>query len=117
MNFHVEAQERSDRRPRAHPLLLSPTEAYRELDNAPNISSVSENDVRDQRNNYYMPPNELPLLDIHFDGQNGMAHIMMVMILGLHWKLLVKNVWHLNHQNIWSRQGMRQWIFHLQLLI
>src|ERR1700761_45794 len=117
MNFYVEAQERSDQHPRTHPLLLSLTEAYGESDNAPNISSVPKNDVRAQQNNYYMPPNELPPLDIHFDGQNGIAPIMTVMILGLHWKLLAKNVWHLNHQNIWWRQGMKQWICHRQLSI
>ena len=84
MNFYVEAQERSDRHPRTHLLLLSLTEAYGESDNAPNISSVSEEDVRAQRSNYYMPLNELLPLDIHFNGQNGTAHTVTVMILGLH---------------------------------
>ena len=84
MNLYVQAEERSDQRVRAHPLLLSLTAVYQESDNAPNISSVSEEDVRAQRSNYYTPLNELPPLDIHFNGQNGMAHTVMVMILGLH---------------------------------
>jgi hypothetical protein len=84
MNLYVQAKERNDQRVRAHPLLLSLTAVYQESDNAPNISSVSEEDVRAQRSNYYTPLNELPQLDIHFNGQNGMAHTLMVMILGLH---------------------------------
>ena len=84
MNLYVQAEERSDQRVRAHPLLLSLTAVYQESDNAPNISSVSEEDVRAQRSNYYMPLNELLPLDIHFNGQNGTAHTVTVMILGLH---------------------------------
>ena len=84
MNLYVQAEERSDQRVRAHPLLLSLTAVYQEPDNAPNISSVSEEDVRAQRSNYYTPLNEFPLLDIHFNGQNVTAHTVTVMILGLH---------------------------------
>ena len=84
MNYYVQAKERSDQHVRAHPLLLSLTAVYEESDNAPNISSVSEEDVRAQRSNYYTPLNELPPLDIYFNDQNGMAHTVTVMILGLH---------------------------------
>ena len=84
MNYYVQAKERSDQRVRAHPLLLSLTAVYEESDNAPNINSVSEEDVRAHRSNYYTPLNELPLLDIHFNGQNGTAHTVTVMILGSH---------------------------------
>ena len=71
MNHYVQAKERCDQHVCAHPLLLSLTAIYEESDNAPNINSVSEEDVRAQRSNYYYTPlNELLLLDIHFNGQN-----------------------------------------------
>ena len=92
MNYYASASERSDQRPRIHPLLLSLTEAFQESKNSPNISSVSKDDLRAKRHNYYMPPINLPPLDIHFDGQNGMAQTVMVMILGLHQQLLAENV-------------------------
>ena len=48
----------------------------------PNISSVSEDDIRAQRGNYCTPPDELPSLDIHFDGQEGMAQTMTIVFFG-----------------------------------
>jgi hypothetical protein len=57
--------------PRVHPLLVSLAAAFNQGDSAPNISSVSEDDPRVVRGNYYTPPDNLPPLEIHFDGQNG----------------------------------------------
>ena len=71
-----------DPAPHVHPLLLSLTAAYNDSPKMPNISSVSEDDIRAQRGDYYTPPSELPLLDIHFDGQEGMAQTMTIVFFG-----------------------------------
>jgi len=57
--------------PRFHPLLLSLSEAFNESQTAPNISSVSEDDPRASRGNYYTSPTDLPPLDMH--DENGVA--------------------------------------------
>src|ERR1700761_8422927 len=62
-----------DPAPCVHLLLLSLTAVYNDSPKMPSISSVSEDDIRAQRGDYYTPPSELPSLDIHFDGQEGMA--------------------------------------------
>jgi hypothetical protein len=59
--------------PRFHPLLLSLSEAFNKSGTAPDISSVSEDDPRAVRSNYYTPPNDLPPLDIPFDDKNDGA--------------------------------------------
>ena len=68
--------------PCVHPLLLSLTAAYNDSPKLPNISSVSEDDIRAQRGDYYTPPGELPSLAIHFDGQEGMAQTMTIVFFG-----------------------------------
>ncbi|KAF8266112.1 hypothetical protein EI94DRAFT_1701998 [Lactarius quietus] len=70
MMYFTDAIHRSRIHPRMHPLFLSLTEVISESGNAPDISSVSENDPRALRSNYYTAPSDLPLLDIHFNGQN-----------------------------------------------
>ena len=85
MGYYYNASTRTHTRPCVHPLFLSLTAVFKESDQTPNISSVSEFDLRAERDNYYMPPSVLPPLDIHFDGQNGMAQTVTLMILGLHW--------------------------------
>lgn len=73
MNYYFQAKKRSPTPPRLHPLLLSLTDAYNESDKSPDISSVSEDDPRALRSNYYTSPGDLPPLDIHFSGKNGTA--------------------------------------------
>lgn len=46
---------------------------YNEDEMSPDISSVSEDDPRALRSNYYTSPGDLPPLDIHFSGKNGTA--------------------------------------------
>ncbi|KAF8262958.1 hypothetical protein EI94DRAFT_1704378 [Lactarius quietus] len=57
--------------PHIHLLFLSLTDVISQTRNSPDISTVSENDPRALRSNYYTAPSDLPLLDIHFNGQNG----------------------------------------------
>ncbi|KAF8262980.1 hypothetical protein EI94DRAFT_1704359 [Lactarius quietus] len=70
MMYFTNAIDRSGIHPRMHLLFLSLTEAISESGNTPDISSVSENDPRALRSNYYTAPSDLPPLDIHFNGQN-----------------------------------------------
>ena len=57
-----------------HPLLISLAEAINESRTAPNISSVSENDPRALRSNYYTSLDEPPLLNMPFDDETSVAH-------------------------------------------
>jgi hypothetical protein len=63
--------------PRVHPLLLSLTVVMHESETAPNkapnISSVREDDPWVLRSRFYTSPDNLPSLDIQFDGRNGAA--------------------------------------------
>ncbi|KAH9021447.1 hypothetical protein EDB85DRAFT_1895655 [Lactarius pseudohatsudake] len=70
-DYYFRANTSSPTPLRIHPLLLSLIEAFREHEDSPNISSVSENDPKVLSSNYYASPSNLPLLDIHFPGQNG----------------------------------------------
>ncbi|KAH9012496.1 hypothetical protein EDB85DRAFT_2158982 [Lactarius pseudohatsudake] len=54
-----------------HPLLVSLMEVFKEGRVSVNMSSVSENDPRILSSNYYTSPKNLPLLNIHLQGQNG----------------------------------------------
>ena len=64
--------------PRVHPLLLSLTEAFKNMEVSRNISSISEDDPRVLENDYYTMPETFPPLDIHSSSQNGMydQHIL-----------------------------------------
>ena len=66
--------------PRVHPLFLSLAGAYDESEDTPNISSVHEKDPRIFRSNYYTPAKNLPPLDIHFCGKNGVTKYVMLVI-------------------------------------
>ncbi|KAF8272285.1 hypothetical protein EI94DRAFT_1697623 [Lactarius quietus] len=70
MVYFTDAISRSGTRPCVHPLFLSLTEVISQIGNSPDISTVSENDPRALRSNYYTAPSDLPPLDIHFNGQN-----------------------------------------------
>jgi hypothetical protein len=54
---------------RAHPILLSLTEAFDASEANPDISTVSENDERVLRSNFYTSPIAFPPLEMHFSGQ------------------------------------------------
>ncbi|KAF8258265.1 hypothetical protein EI94DRAFT_1708151 [Lactarius quietus] len=71
IDFFFETIAKLGKPPRTHPLLLSLTEAISKSRNAPDISSVSEDDLRALRGNYYTAPNDLLPLDIHFHGQHA----------------------------------------------
>jgi hypothetical protein len=72
MDFYVDARNRnSNRTIRVHPLLLSLTEAVNASETNPDISTISENDERALRSNFYTSPSEMPPLEIHSSGQNG----------------------------------------------
>ena len=58
-----------------HPLFLSLTMAFAKSDKSPDIGSVSENDPRTLSNDYYTPPSNLPPLNIHFPGKNGVTYL------------------------------------------
>jgi hypothetical protein len=74
MNFFASAcKGNAEHKIRAHPLLLSLTEAMNRSETSPNISAVSENDERVLGNEYYTSPTEFPPLEIHFSGQNGLS--------------------------------------------
>ncbi|KAF8267159.1 hypothetical protein EI94DRAFT_1701191 [Lactarius quietus] len=78
MMYFTDAIDRSGIHPHMHPLFLSLTEVISKSGNAPDISSVSENDLRALRSNYYTAPSDLPPLDIHFNGQNASCQECMV---------------------------------------
>jgi len=72
MNFYVHARDRNPNLTiRVHPLLLSLTETIDASETNPDISTISENDERVSRSEFYTSPNALPPLEIHFSGQNG----------------------------------------------
>lgn len=77
MDYFVKAKESAMKKgladPRVHPLFLSLAGAYDESEDTPNISSVHEEDSRIFRSNYYTPAKNLPPLDIHFCGKNGVT--------------------------------------------
>ncbi|KAF8274188.1 hypothetical protein EI94DRAFT_1696131 [Lactarius quietus] len=73
MVYFTNAISRSRMHPHIHLLFLSLTEAISQTGNSPDISTVSENDPRALRSNYYTAPSILPPLDIHFNGQNGVT--------------------------------------------
>src|SRR6266852_6856411 len=54
-----------------HPLLVSLSEAVHASASSPDISSISENDKRALRSNFYTSPSKMPPLEIHSLGQNG----------------------------------------------
>ena len=60
---------------RIHPLLLSLSETIDESETNPKINSISENDGRALRSNFYTSPGTFPLLEIHFSGHNGLSPI------------------------------------------
>jgi hypothetical protein len=72
MKFYADSRIRdSNLTIRVHPLLLSLTETISASETNPDISTISENDKRALRSNFYTSPNTLPPLEIHFSGQNG----------------------------------------------
>jgi len=74
MNFYHEAHKRSpDIAIRVHPLLLSLTSTIDACEENPDISTISEDDERVLRNQYYTSPSALPPLEIHFSGKNGLC--------------------------------------------
>jgi hypothetical protein len=80
MNHFEELLEGGGLIPHVHPLLLSLTVVIHKSETAPNkapnISSVCEDDPRVLRSQFYTSPNNLPSLDIQFDGQSGAAQSM-----------------------------------------
>src|SRR5713101_3209995 len=56
-----------------HPLLVSLSEAVHASAVDPYISSISENDKRALRSNFYTLPSKMPPLEIHSSGQNGLS--------------------------------------------
>lgn len=73
MNYFAFASGGHPPYPRFHPLLCSLSEAINESETAPNIGTVSEDDPRALRSNFYTSPNDLPSLDIVFDDECGVA--------------------------------------------
>ncbi len=72
MDFFVKALGRnSNHAIHIHPLLLSLTKTINASEINPDISSISENDERALRSDFYTSPSTFPLLDIHFSGKNG----------------------------------------------
>lgn len=72
MNFFVDACSGNPNLAiRVHPLLLSLAETINASEANPDISAISENDERVLKSKYYTLPSKLPLLEIHFPGQNG----------------------------------------------
>jgi hypothetical protein len=71
VDYYCDAITRSHVPLRIHPLLLSLMEVFKEGGVTVNISSVSENDSRILSSNYYTSARDLPLLNIHSPGQNG----------------------------------------------
>lgn len=58
---------------RVHPLVLSLSEAFQASSTNPDIGTVSENDERALESELYTSPSEMPLLEIHIPGQNGLS--------------------------------------------
>jgi hypothetical protein len=78
MNFYKNAISISpDVAIRAHPLILSLTEAFNASEANPNISTVSENDERVLRSKFYISPIAFPPLEMHFLGQIG-PYILLI---------------------------------------
>ena len=74
MDFYLNAISKSPKIPiRVHPILLSLTEAMNESMMNPDIKTVSENDERVLKQDIYTPPSELPPLEIHICGGNGLS--------------------------------------------
>jgi hypothetical protein len=74
MNFYADSCKKSpDLTIRAHPILLSLAETINVSERNPDLSTISENDERALRSQYYTPPSALPPLEIHFPGQNGLS--------------------------------------------
>ena len=74
MDFYLNAISKSPKIPiRVHPILLSLTEAMNESMMNPDIKTVSENDERVLKQDIYTPPSELPPLEIHIRGGNGLS--------------------------------------------
>jgi len=73
LNFYIDAEKRNTTPIRIHPLLLSLSETVKVSPESPEISSISENDERVLNNPLYTSPSALPLLEMHFSGQNGLS--------------------------------------------
>jgi len=73
LNFYADAQKENPTPIRIHPLLLSLSETVNASPKSPEISSISENDKRVLKNPLYTSPSALPLLEMHFSGQNGLS--------------------------------------------
>lgn len=74
MDFYASAcNSSSNLTVRVHPLLLSLSSAFDASEKNPDLSTVSENDERALRSNFYTSPSALPPLEIHFSGQNGLS--------------------------------------------
>ncbi|KAH9024138.1 hypothetical protein EDB85DRAFT_1894450 [Lactarius pseudohatsudake] len=71
VDYYFSANKRNPIPLRIHPLLVSLMEVFKEGRVSVNMSSVSENDPRILSSNYYTSPKNLPLLNIHLQGQNG----------------------------------------------
>jgi len=86
MNFYFDACNRnSNRIIYVHLLLLSLTKMIGAFETNPDISAISENDERALRSNFYILPNILPLLEMHFSGQNGLFSSPIKMTVHLYW--------------------------------
>jgi len=59
--------------PHVHPLLLSLALMFKDSETSLNLSSVSEDNPKVLSSIYYALPKDLPLLDIHLPGQNGVV--------------------------------------------
>ena len=68
MNYFHAVSRGCPRVPHVHPPFLSIAAAYNESSENPNISSVSEDNPRALRSNYYTSPNDVPPLDMNFKG-------------------------------------------------
>ena len=75
MYYFVRASDGNTNHLRVHPLFLSLTVEFAKSDKSPDIGSVSENDPRTLSDDYYTPPSDLPPLNIHFPGQNGVTYL------------------------------------------
>jgi hypothetical protein len=74
MDFYHDARNsNSNSTIRIHPLLLSLSETIDASETNPDISAISEDDERALESKFYVPPNTLPSLEIHFLGRNGVS--------------------------------------------
>lgn len=70
MEFYAGARRRNlEHTIHIHPLLLSLTETVNASPKKPDISTISENDERAMRSNFYTSPSTFPPLEIHLPGQ------------------------------------------------